>query len=133
MIYQGTETNPVSLISTTSAATNINFGSSDALYIGNRQDRQRSFDGWIDDFRFYSGVGDSNFVESIRLLAVSPSTNPATLNIQTGTNGIKLTWPSGVLQSATNVFGPWSDISNFISPFTVTPNRAQGFYRVKLQ
>jgi len=134
MIYQGTETNPVSLISTTPAATNINFGSSDALYVGNRQDRQRSFNGWIDDFRFYSGVGDSNFVESVRLLAVSPSTNlPVTLNIQTRANGIELAWPNGVLQSATNLFGPWSDISNFLSPVVVTPNGAQGFYRIKLQ
>ena len=133
MIYQGTETNPVSLISTTPVTTNINFGSSDALYVGNRQDRQRSFNGWIDDFRFYSGVGDSNFVESVRLLAVNPSTNPVILNIQTGANGVKLAWPSGVLQSAASVSGPWFDITNATSPFAVTPNETQGFYRVKLQ
>jgi hypothetical protein len=110
------------------------FCSSDTLSAGNRQDRRRSFNGWIDGFRFYSGVGDSNFVESVRLLAVSPSTNlPVALNIQTGAKGIELTWPGGVLQSAANAAGPWSDITDVTSPFAVTPNEAQGFYRIKLQ
>jgi len=128
MIYQGTGTKSVSLISTTPATTNINFGSSDALYVGNRQDRQRSFNGWIDDFRFYSGVGDSNFVESVRLLAES-----VTSNIQIGANGIELTWASGVLQSAPNVSGSELDITDATLPFAFTPNEAQRFYRINLQ
>lgn len=134
MIYQGTETNPISLISTTPATTNINFVSSDALYVGNRQDRQRSFNGWIDDFRFYSGAGDSNFVETVRLLAASPSTSlQVTLKMLTGANGIELAWPGGVLQSAASVSGPWLDVTDATSPFAVTPSEVPGFYRVKLQ
>lgn len=132
--YQGTDTSPASLINTTPAGASIDFGSSGALHVGNRQDRLRSFNGWIDDFRFYTGVGDSNFVESVRLLAVTPSTNfPVTLNFRTGTNGVELAWPSGVLQSATNVSGPWLDIGVATSPFTVTPNEPKRFYRVRLQ
>ena len=41
------------------------------MVLGNRgSNRQRSLDGLIDDFRFYSGVGDANFVENIRQSAV---------------------------------------------------------------
>ena len=301
MIYQGTDTNPAGLISTIAVSGNINFGASGALYIGNRQDRQRSFNGWIDDFRFYTGVGDSNFVENVRWLAASPANglsaaagddlvslvwntanratgynvkrattsggpysilatganvsgtnytdstalngttyyyvvsalnfagegvnspevsvtpacsppptpvasnnspiytgmtlnltasavagaryswigpngfvssdqNPSIINmttnaagiykvtaavgsctsataattvvtvnlpasvlIQTSTNGIGLIWPTGTLQSAINIFGPWNDLGGVTSPYVVTPTGSQQFYRIKFQ
>ncbi len=133
-LYQGTDTSPASLVNTTATGASVDFGSSGALYVGNRQDRQRSFNGWIDDVRFHAGVGDSNFVEGLRLLAVTPAPNfPVTLNFQTGTNRVDLAWPSGVLQSATNVSGPWSDIGGATSPYAVTPNEPQRFYRTRLQ
>jgi beta-glucanase (GH16 family) len=129
MVYQGTDTNAASFISTTAVATNINFGTSGALYIGNRQDRQRSFDGWIDDFRFYTGAGDANFVESVRQLAIAP----ASVLIQSNTNGIQLIWPTGTLQSATNILGAWNNLGGVNSPYIVTPIGPQKFYRVKFQ
>jgi hypothetical protein len=43
---------------------------------------------------------------------------------------LKLTWPSGTLQQATSLTGPWSAITN-TSPFTFTPSAAQMFFRVK--
>ncbi|MEJ0089859.1 MAG: family 16 glycosylhydrolase [Limisphaerales bacterium] len=128
-IYQGTDTNPASLISNTAVTTNINFGASAALYIGNRQDRQRSFNGWIDGFRFYTGVGDANFLESIRQLALSP----ANIHIQTGVSSLQLVWPTGTLQSATNVFGPWNDLSGVVSPYDIITAGPQQFYRIKFQ
>jgi beta-glucanase (GH16 family) len=129
MIYQGTETNSVSLISVSAVVTNINFGVSGALYIGNRQNRQRSFNGWLDDFRFYTGVGDANFVESIRQFAV----NPASLLIQTSTNGLQLVWPAGTIQSATNISGPWNNLGGAASPYVVIPAGLRQFYRIKFQ
>ncbi len=126
--YQGTETNSVSLI-TVASVPSVDFGSSGALFIGNRQDRTRSFDGWIDDFRFYTGVGDVNFVESVRQLGVEP----ASLGIQNGTNGVAFDWSNGLLQSATNLFGPWYTVSNVTSPYLVIPNQPQQFYRLRFQ
>jgi hypothetical protein len=65
---------------------------------------------------------------------VNPSTNlPVTLNNQTGAIGIELNWPSGVLQSAANVAGPWSDSGDATSPLAVMPSEARGFYQIKLQ
>jgi hypothetical protein len=44
----------------------------------------------------------------------------------------KLTWNAGTLQSASNVLGPYSNVTP-VSPFTVTvTNAAQQYYRVKL-
>lgn len=124
--YQGTETNSVNLIAIASAP-GVDFGTNGALFIGNRQDRTRSFNGWIDDFRFYNGVGGSSFVESIRLLGIAP----AALNFQNQTNGIALYWSNGVIQSATNVFGSWSDVTNIASPFLVMPSKPQQFFRLR--
>jgi hypothetical protein len=129
MIYQGTDTNPANLISTTAISGNIDFGAYGALYIGNRQDRQRSFNGWIDDFRFYTGVGDSDFIESVRQFAITP----ANVIIKTGANGIQLVWPAGILQSATNIAGPWNNLNGATSPYDITPTGPQQFYRAKIQ
>jgi beta-glucanase (GH16 family) len=127
-VYLGSETTSAALISSTSAITNVNFGTSGALYIGNRQNLQRSFDGWIDDFRFYTGIGDASFVETVRLQAITP---PA-IAIQRFGASLTLTWAAGTLQSATNLAGEWSDLSGVASPYSTAPVVPQQFYRLKL-
>ena len=130
-LYQGSETNAASQIGSTAAVTNVNFGSSAALYVGNRQDRQRSFDGWISDFQFYTGSGDATFVENVRLSAANPLVS---LSIQLSGTSFTLSWPNGTLQSATNLFGPWTNVSGAAPPtYTATPTGARQFYRVHLQ
>ncbi len=112
-MYLGSDTATATLVGTAaSAARAINFGSSASLAIGNRsgtQARTRSFDGWIDDFRFYTNAGDANFVESVRQSEVGGAP------IVTGV------YPDGLmLQEATNqlVFnasspaGPWGPSTN---------------------
>jgi beta-glucanase (GH16 family) len=128
-IYEGSETNTATLITTTPAVTNINLGSSAALYIGNRQDRQRSLDGWLDDVRFYIGAANASFIESIRTQALIP---PAITIRGSGTN-ISLSWPSGTLQSAPDLSGPWQDLPGVISPYSPPIVADQQFYRVRLQ
>ena len=128
MLYQGTDTTPVNLTSTTAASGNVNFGGSGALFLGNRQNLQRSFDGWLDDFRFYTGTGDANFVEAVRLSAVTP---PLKVAIQAAANGATLTWPDGTLQWATNLMGPWSDLSSAVSPYNTPTAGLQQFFRLK--
>lgn len=49
----------------------------------------------------------------------------------TGTNGLSLHWPHGsTLQGARTVTGPWSDLTNAISPFPVSNTNSYQFYRV---
>lgn len=127
-IYQGTDTNPASLITAVTVATNINFGTTGALYVGDRQDRQRSFNGWISDFRLYTGAGDTNFVENIRMQAVQPQLQ---VMVMQNAGSLTLSWPYGVLQTATNLFGTWNTITGAVSP-AVIPHGGQQqlFYRI---
>jgi hypothetical protein len=111
MIYQGSDTASANLISTTPAALathTINLGSAATLYVGNRNNRQRGFAGWIDDFRFYTNyAGSASFVEGIRqeaaplpaITGVYP--NGATLMQATNTLVFNVSSPAGV--NITNV------------------------------
>jgi hypothetical protein len=49
-----------------------------------------------------------------------------------GNNSMVLEWGNGsVLQSATNVFGPWQDVSGATSPYTVSFTGPQRFFRIR--
>ncbi|MDB6017150.1 MAG: hypothetical protein JWR19_1639 [Pedosphaera sp.] len=114
-VYEGTDSTPASLVTNIVASTNVDFGALGTLYVGNKQNRQRSFNGWIDDFRFYTGVGDANFVESIRLLAANP---PTSLTAAGGDNQVNLGWipASGAtgynLKRATISGGPYATVAS---------------------
>jgi hypothetical protein len=73
-LYEGSDQNTATLVSTTAAAgQTVALDSTAALFLGNRPARNRCFAGWIDDFRFYTGAGDLSFVESIRQSAAGPA------------------------------------------------------------
>lgn len=77
VVYRGSEKSPAELITAKAAPAQIvGFGTNGAVFIGNRRDRARAFDGWIDDFRFYTGAADPGFVEGIRRSALG---KPASL------------------------------------------------------
>ena len=76
--------------------------------------------------------GVSSSVISINVTNAAPSPIPVTA-VLSGQN-IVLTWGNSVfgLQSATNLTGPWSDISGATSPFTnLTTTNAVRFFRLK--
>jgi len=50
-----------------------------------------------------------------------------------GGGQMQLSWPTGVLLQATNVFGPWTINTSATSPYTVTPAGSQMFYKIKVQ
>ena len=110
-IYQGSDTAAATLISTTSApGLTVALGANGALFLGNRKARDRCFDGWIDDFRFYTNSGSASFVEDIRQQAVggAPTVTgmyPDGLMLQQDTNKFVFTAssPSGVWGSSTNI------------------------------
>jgi beta-galactosidase len=113
-LYEGTDQNSVALISATAAANQtVPLGNAASLYLCNRPDRARCFAGWIDDFRFYTGVGDLSFVESVRQSASGPSG----LIAAPGNNQVSLSWnfllgaTSYNIKRSTISGGPYSMIS----------------------
>ena len=72
-------------------------------------------------------------------LTSSPGTVAVTVNpplvfsVQTSSGNLILNWQYGTVQSATNLFGPWSNIIGAMSPFTNTLLAPQEFYRILLQ
>ncbi len=113
-LYEGTDLTPAAPIGTTAAAgQTVPLGSMASLFLGNRLDRARCFAGWIDDFRFYTGAGDSSFIESVRQSAAGPAGLAGT----PGNNQVTLTWSpllgatSYNIKRSTSSGGPYTVIS----------------------
>ncbi|MBP8260108.1 MAG: hypothetical protein KA118_10650, partial [Verrucomicrobia bacterium] len=58
---------------------------------------------------------------------------PVQLHVQRIGTTLYFNWLSGALQQADEVAGPYSDVSEALSPFPVAPTANQKFYRVKEQ
>jgi len=56
---------------------------------------------------------------------------PVTLTIQPAGQKLQLTWPTGTLQSALQVTGPYTNVPA-TSPFTVAPSNTAQFFRIKV-
>ena len=56
-----------------------------------------------------------------------------TLSIQYSNGQIILTWPAGTLQSAPAVTGPYTDVTDAASPYTLAPPDAQKYFRIRVQ
>ncbi len=126
-LYTGTDGAVSSLKTNLIVSTSVQFGSAGSLYIGNRQDWQRSFDGLIDDFRFYTGASDSTFVENIRLLAARP---PWGLAASATNSQIALTWGTALGATSYNVKrsltsgGPYTNIGTGVTTTSFTDTNA---------
>jgi beta-glucanase (GH16 family) len=75
-------------------------------------------------------TGNCASAPGVTAVTVNP---PASVAIESSTNGLALTWPSGTLQSAPEPAGPWSDLSAATSPWPLATNETQQFFRLKLQ
>ena len=83
-IYYGTAASNPTLIGQVGGAANANriysMGASGTLAFGNRRNATtynvRGLDGWLNDFRFYNGVGNAAFVQSVWSAAIG---NPPTI------------------------------------------------------
>jgi hypothetical protein len=64
-------------------------------------------------------LANSSFIDIAPIIAAGP-----------GANQVTVTWPAGVLQSATSVSGPYTDVPGATSPHVVTPSGAT-FYRTR--
>ncbi|HXS67930.1 MAG TPA: hypothetical protein VN761_03745, partial [Candidatus Polarisedimenticolia bacterium] len=128
-VYYGTEASPAKLYAVkqvTPGGLNFDFTAGASLSIGNRISNGRDFTGLIDEFRFYTGVGDANFVEGIRQ-ASAPVTvtnlSPDGSILLSGTNTLSFTATSanGIANNNIRVAVNGTDVSSSLA-FGGTPN-----------
>ena len=60
-----------------------------------------------------------------------PITLPVKIHFALANGILKLTWISGILESASEVTGPYAPVQNASSPLDVTPKVDRQFYRVR--
>ncbi len=96
IMYYGTEATPAKLMTVNNVGPqSVNFGPTGTLQIGNRLNgRNRPLPASIDDFRFYTGTGDANFVENVRRSScpvVISGLTPDGSSLMEGTNTLAFT------------------------------------------
>lgn len=114
---------PYNTISTTGTVTGTNYIDTTA----------------INGITYYYVVSAATSISAAAETANSPAevsvtpVAPVLVSIQTAGDHFIINWPSGILQSATNIMGPWTDLSSATPPQSLMPTEWQRFYRVKLQ
>ena len=120
-------TGPVLAAGLNGTVTPVSIGSKRT---GNDPAYDGTFDGEVSQVAVYSKPLDASTIFNHYAAAYGPVTL-AIQQLPLGTN-ITLTWPAGLLQSATNLSGPYVTITNALSPFTTNSSGASRFFRVKL-
>ncbi|HEX3625938.1 MAG TPA: LamG-like jellyroll fold domain-containing protein [Verrucomicrobiae bacterium] len=90
----------------------------------------QQFPGYIADVAIYNYPLSANQVQTLYLAGISlPSTGLSLTNLNG--NAMGLTWIYGVLQTATNVAGPFSDITNVTPPYLAPFTNSQQYFRIR--
>jgi uncharacterized repeat protein (TIGR03806 family) len=93
--------------------------------------------GSIDELRIYAGVLTTNDVTNSfqsgpdTLFAVGSNPKIKISITLSGSQPI-LSWPMGILEQASEITGPWTTLSNAVSPYAPPASPAKHFYRVRL-
>ena len=115
-VYSATQTNAPSspILTAANAGQALNFATNGNLLLCNRGDLAKSMDGWMADFRLYSGAGGTNFLDHVRRLAASP---PSGLSATSAAGQTTLNWTAYEGAASYNIRrssasgGPYSVIS----------------------
>jgi hypothetical protein len=117
-VYSASQTNSANaasslILTANTSGQSLNFASGNLLLCNNGA-LTKSMDGWMADFRLYSGAGGSNFLENVRQLAASPASGVSATG---GVGQITLNWAAfngaasyNVKRSLTSG-GPYSTVS----------------------
>ena len=81
------------------------------------------FPGSIDEVAVFNYALTASNIQAIYKSSINFS-----ISIAPHSGGVQVTWPVGQLQSATNVTGPWSNVSG-VSPLSVSATNKSLFYR----
>ena len=111
----------------TSGLPSYNGVGSGSFVIGQRFDNAfNPFLGMVDDVAVYNKALTAQQIQNHYL-------NTTLLSIVRCGNDIVITWPTGGLQSSTNVSGTFIDVSGVTSPYTNAMSGPTRFYRAQLQ
>ncbi len=80
--------------------------------------------------RYVGPAGGSCNVAELQFFSANPPPPPIILTNSWNGSQMTLNWPTGRLLEATNISGPWTTNASATSPFLITPNQPQKFYRV---
>ncbi len=74
----------------------------------------------------------ASFSNRLNVYGLLPTTN-VTILIQWSNSVVQLTWPDGTLQSASQITGPFTNVSGATSPYTLPALEATRFFRVQVR
>jgi prepilin-type processing-associated H-X9-DG protein len=117
------------------AANNIGNSSdvmigSDPSYTNTPVGLGRQFAGQVCEVALFTNALTSAQVQTLYSAGVSwPAAGLTIGNI--GGGQMELNWSYGTLQSAPNAAGPYADLTNAVSPYTIPATNAQQFYRTR--
>jgi hypothetical protein len=98
--------------------------------------------GLMDEARIRSGNSSTDWIWASYMTVANNSTfqtygtvtsSGVTLNYQTLNGKLVLSWSQGTLQGASQVSGPYTDISSATSPYTNSPTASQQYFRVRVR
>lgn len=90
----------------------------------------RRFYGLIDEPMIFARALSAAELDSIYASSIHPTVQ---LNASFSGGNLILSWPSGILQRASDVAGPYIDAPTITSPYTNAPSGTKEFYRIKVQ
>lgn len=100
---------------------------SGSFVIGQRFDNAfNPFAGTVDDVAVYNKALTPQQIRNHLL-------NTTLLTLVRGGDNFVIEWPTGTLQSSTNVSGPYENVNGATSPYTNAPSGTLRFYRAQLQ
>jgi PKD repeat protein len=76
-------------------------------------------------------LGTDSLTQTNYVVVTDPA--PVVLSIQLIDTQLQLTWSDGVLQSAFQVTGPYTNVPGVVSPYTIAPSDDTRFFRVKVR
>ena len=90
----------------------------------------QQFPGYIADVGVYNYALSASQIKTLYQAGVSLPPSGLTFTNVSG-SGKSLSWNYGVLQTATNVAGPYMDMTNFTPPYVVPLTNSQQFFRIR--
>ncbi|HXC37162.1 MAG TPA: LamG-like jellyroll fold domain-containing protein [Candidatus Acidoferrales bacterium] len=116
-------------------ASGITNSSQTPMTIGSRSSTpsagfNQQFPGYIADVAIYNYALNSSQARTLHQAGISlPPSGLTFTNLSNYTT--RLTWNYGVLQTATNIAGPFSDVTNSTPPYKVPFTQPQQFFRIR--
>jgi hypothetical protein len=125
------------------ASTILNsFSRTNNVRLGSALDNFFTFLGTVDEARIEDGTRSTNWIWASWMTVGSTtnfenysavSSSVVLLKYSFSGDNMILTWPQGILQSADQIAGSYSDNTNAVSPYQVSFSGGQKFYRVRVR